>query len=170
MEGIKSIIEALQEKKVAYIVIGGIAAITYGVARGTFDIDIIVKPSKANLRRLLSTVKSLDYARIEIYKKGKWVRLGNADDYLPRVWDIFKHKDVRFSGSKRVMDMDVSLVSERYYSSRKPNTALVGSGGGKGGYKFRVIRKDDLIKMKLSAGRPQDLKDVRELKKLTKDG
>jgi hypothetical protein len=41
-----SIIRRLSEEKVQFVVVGGVAAIIYGVPRVTFDLDVVIDFSK----------------------------------------------------------------------------------------------------------------------------
>jgi len=47
---------SLKKEKVKYIIIGGVAAIAYGVPRTTNDIDIFIEPTAENCRRLLKAM------------------------------------------------------------------------------------------------------------------
>lgn len=50
----------LLEFKVKFILIGGHAAIYYGVNRNTGDIDILVEPTKENGQRLLDALRKME--------------------------------------------------------------------------------------------------------------
>jgi hypothetical protein len=43
---LKDVFESFQKHDVRYVVIGGIAAVLYGVPRVTFDLDILIKASQ----------------------------------------------------------------------------------------------------------------------------
>jgi hypothetical protein len=45
-----------QQHEVKYVVIGGIAAVLYGVPRATFDLDILIEATPENARRLLDAL------------------------------------------------------------------------------------------------------------------
>ena len=47
----------LNEAKVDYIVIGGVALVAHGAARATFDIDLCYKRSKENIEKLCQVLK-----------------------------------------------------------------------------------------------------------------
>ena len=40
---LKGVFESFQQHEVKYVVIGGIAAVLYGVPRATFDLDILIE-------------------------------------------------------------------------------------------------------------------------------
>jgi hypothetical protein len=51
---------------VNYVIIGGHAAIYYGVNRNTGDLDVLIEPSSINGKKLISALKSLDLQLPEI--------------------------------------------------------------------------------------------------------
>ena len=53
---LKDVFESFQKHEVKYLVIGGIAAILYGVPRATFDLDILIDPTSENAQRLLDAL------------------------------------------------------------------------------------------------------------------
>jgi len=56
-------LKSLLRFEVKFIIIGGHAAIYYGVNRNTGDLDILIEPSKVNGSRLL---KALSFLKLEI--------------------------------------------------------------------------------------------------------
>jgi hypothetical protein len=53
LDQLQSIFASFQKNDVKYLVIGGIAAVLYGVPRATFDLDVLIEPSAQNAERLL---------------------------------------------------------------------------------------------------------------------
>lgn len=53
---LKSVFKSFQQHDVKYVVIGGIAAVLYGVPRATFDLDILIEASPRNADRLLKAL------------------------------------------------------------------------------------------------------------------
>jgi hypothetical protein len=49
-----AIFKRLNEKKIKYIVVGGIAVNLYGIPRMTYDLDLLLDLEDENLRRFLS--------------------------------------------------------------------------------------------------------------------
>ena len=47
---------SFQKNDVKYLVIGGIAAVLYGVPRATFDLDVLIEATEDNAERLLSAM------------------------------------------------------------------------------------------------------------------
>jgi len=56
---LKEFLVALSRANVEFVVCGGVASILHGVPRITFDLDISVKWSGDNLRRLINCMESL---------------------------------------------------------------------------------------------------------------
>jgi len=59
----KAIVSALERNGVAYVVVGGWAAVTYGVDRATFDLDVVVEASDRNAKALATALRELDARR-----------------------------------------------------------------------------------------------------------
>lgn len=52
VEDLLSICRALNEAQAGYVVVGGFAVILHGYARGTMDLDLLIDPSPANVRKV----------------------------------------------------------------------------------------------------------------------
>ena len=123
------ILAALDRHEVRYVLIGGLAAVLYGAAHVTTDVDIVPEEARANLDRLVATLKELD-ARIRISGEPDGVRFDVSAESLGRVrmWDLQTSKgdlDITFtpSGTRgyddlrrdaevmRVRDVDVPVAS-----------------------------------------------------------
>lgn len=121
--------------------IGGIAAVLHGVARATFDLDVLIDPTKENAGRLL---KALEAAG-----------LGTAA--MTDVDDLLGHEITVFSDRVRidVQTRTPGLTFSDAWSRRETMTYE--------GQTFFVVSRADLIASKRAAGRPRDLEDVRVL-------
>lgn len=53
---LKGVFSSFQKHEVRYLVIGGIAAVLYGVPRATFDLDVLIEATPDNSRRLLDAL------------------------------------------------------------------------------------------------------------------
>jgi hypothetical protein len=53
LDQLQSVFASFQKNDVKYLVIGGIAAVLYGVPRATFDLDVLIEATKENANRLL---------------------------------------------------------------------------------------------------------------------
>lgn len=55
-----ALLEALQESRVRFVVIGGVAVGAHGYVRGTEDLDLVPDPDPENLGRLTEALRKLD--------------------------------------------------------------------------------------------------------------
>jgi len=53
LDKLPTVFASFQKNDVKYLVIGGIAAVLYGVPRATFDLDILIEPTIENADKLL---------------------------------------------------------------------------------------------------------------------
>ena len=53
LDQLQNVFASFQKNDVKYLVIGGIAAVLYGVPRATFDLDVLIEPTRDNAERLL---------------------------------------------------------------------------------------------------------------------
>ena len=60
------LIKSLLNHHVKFVIIGGHAAIYYGVTRNTGDLDILIEPSIENGKRLMAALKTLELELPEI--------------------------------------------------------------------------------------------------------
>ena len=138
---IKNVFESFQKHDVKYLVIGGIAAVLYGVPRATFDLDILIEATRENARRLLDA--PLDAG------------LGTAshtdeDEILSNEITIFKDR-VRIDVQIKTPGIDFRDAWERKKIMNYQDQ------------QFYVVCLEDLITSKKAAGRTIDLEDVRLL-------
>jgi hypothetical protein len=122
-------------------VIGGIAAVLYGVPRATFDLDIFVEATPENTRRLLDALLDAGMGTAS---------LTNVDEILSNEITIFKDR-VR-------IDVQTSTPSLRFKDAWERRKTMEYQG-----QLFYVASREDLISSKRAAGRDVDLEDVRLL-------
>jgi len=138
---LKSVFKSFQQHEVRYVVIGGIAAVLYGVPRATFDLDILIEATPNNAQRLLDALTDAGMGT---------ATLTNVDDILANEITIFQDR-VR-------IDVQISTPGLQFETAweRKQNMKYQGQA-------FYVVSLDDLIRSKRAAGRAVDLEDVRLL-------
>ena len=138
---LKDVFSSLQHHKVRYIVIGGIAAVLYGVPRATFDLDILIDTSPNNARNLLAAL---------LEAKLGTAALISADELLSKEITIFKDR-VRIDVQTSTPGLKFEEAWERHETMEYQKQ------------EFYVASRADLIASKRAAGRPIDLEDVRLL-------
>ena len=57
---LRALIEALHERNVEFVVIGGIAVTAHGYSRSTEDLDVVPEPDPENLKRLAGALRDLE--------------------------------------------------------------------------------------------------------------
>jgi hypothetical protein len=144
----------LAEHLVEYVTVGGIAIQAHGGQRLTRDLDVVVAASSENMRRLADALSDLD-GRV-LGPDGRRSRstpsaalLGSGDQ-----WHL-----VSPHGRLDVLTLPAHLGSFAEMRARAHEVQL-------GDVIVPIAHRDDLLKMKRAAGRPQDLADVRLLESL----
>lgn len=156
----KEIFLAFNQKKIKYLITGGVAVVLYGVLRTTADLDLIVDLEKKNLEKIWETLLELGYMpRIPVKKEEfnlenlkKWMKEKNLKAFS------FYHKKEPF----KVVDLVLELNFEKLYKRKKIFKI--------DHLKLPVVSLDDLIKLKKKAGRKEDILDIEKLKEVKKYG
>lgn len=135
------VFRSLQDHEVRYVVIGGIAAVLYGVPRATFDLDILIDATSDNAQRLLDAL--LDAG------------LGSAA--LTDVQHLLDNEITIFKDRVRI-DVQTSTPGLDFAAAWHQRVTMTYQEQD-----FYVVSKADLIAAKKAAGRAVDLEDVRLL-------
>lgn len=147
----------LQEERVDYVVVGGLAINLHGVERATMDVDLALAMDEGNLRRFLNVAMRLKLkpslpvpleALCDAKQIDTWVREKNL---------------VAFSlqaGSPTTPTVDImvrpALPFDRMYRNRIEKDL--------GGVRLNLASIEDLIVLKTGTGRKQDASDIEALK------
>lgn len=138
---LKDAFESFQKHDLKYLVIGGIAAVLYGVPRATFDLDILIDATQENARRLLDALLDAGLGTAS---------LTNVDEILANEITIFKDR-IR-------IDVQVKTPGIIFTDAWKRKKTMNYQGQD-----FYIACLEDLIASKKAAGRTVDLEDVRLL-------
>ncbi len=57
---LRALLQALYERRVSFVVIGGVAVSAHGYVRGTEDLDLVPDPDPENLKRLSTALEVLE--------------------------------------------------------------------------------------------------------------
>jgi hypothetical protein len=150
----RELFRALARHQVEYVTIGGIAIQAHGGQRLTQDLDVAIAASSENIDRLAGALLDLD-ARIlgPDGQRSKTVPdaslLGSSDQ-----WHL-----ITPHGPLDMVTLRAHLGSFADMRARAHEVPL-------GELSIPIAHRDDLLKMKRAAGRPQDLADVRLLESL----
>lgn len=154
----RAIFRVLAEHRVEYIVVGGLAVQTHGFLRSTVDLDIIPRPDLPNLSRLGEALVSLG---ARVFRATRPVNI--SDPHLLRRASLVP----LMTDHGRLDILNVSSISgvPADYGALRDRALEVDLDGAT----LVIIGLDDLIRMKRSAGREQDLADIRGLTALDED-
>ena len=150
---IKEITSLFKTHDIPFAIVGGYAVAFHGIARGTFDVDLVTELSEINFVKIERALKSigmkplLPVSATDLY--------GNLSAYI-------KEKNLiawNFIHPNRPRDSLDIIVTE---DLRNLEIIEVESDLGK----IPVLSIDSLIQMKSKANREQDLQDIEALKAL----
>lgn len=144
---------ALQAAKVPYAVVGGYAVALHGAIRGTVDVDIVTKWTLSNLIKVEKALLGLGLvSRIPVNAENIF---NFRDEYIQNrnliAWNFYDPLNP-------LNQVDVIIT----YDLTKKEVDSIRTELGT----IKVLSCKDLIAMKKSAGRPQDIEDVRILEGL----
>jgi predicted nucleotidyltransferase len=138
---LQDVFKCLKKHNVRYLVIGGIAAILYGVPRATFDLDILIEATPRNAQNLIDAFLEAGLGT---------ALLTSVDDLLKNEITIFKDRvRIDVQTSTPGIDFEKAWQNKRTMQYKKVD--------------FYVVSKSDLIASKIAAGRKVDLEDVQLL-------
>ena len=159
---LERIFRALDEAKVRYLVVGGVAVVLHGHVRLTQDLDLVVDLDPDNLERALASFESLGYQpRLP-------VRLRDfADAAIRRRWIETKNMTVFSLWHPRShFGIDLFVDEPFDFDDVYPRARIADLGEAR----VPVVPREELLEMKRRAGRPQDLLDLDELERLGTPG
>ncbi|HBU70156.1 MAG TPA: hypothetical protein DEE98_07225 [Elusimicrobia bacterium] len=155
----KRIFSELNKRDIKYLVAGGIAVNLYGFVRATSDLDIMLRMSDENVGKLMQLFQELGFkprVPVNIHdfadksKRGKWIKEKGMI-----VFSVYNPKN----------EMEgIDIMIEEFIDFNKAyekRVTLMNQG-----VKVPVVSIEDLIRLKVHAGRVRDLSDVEALKEI----
>lgn len=147
------IAEEFKKNKVQYAVVGGFALALHGLVRSTIDIDFIIKLDLKNLQNAEESLKNLGLtSRLPI----------RAQDIFKMRKEYIENRNLiawSFVNPKNPIEQVDIIITTDVNELETEHFSLAGQ-------KISVISLSSLIKMKTAAGRPQDLVDLENIKRL----
>ncbi len=159
---LERIFAALQAADARYLVVGGVAVVLHGHPRFTADLDLVVALDPANLRRALRALEQLGFRPRAPVSLAQF-----ADPALRRAWIEEKGMTVLSLSSPQLPATEVDIFTSEPFSFDAAYAR--GLRADLGTTIVTVASIPDLIALKRSAGRPQDLEDVRALEALAQE-
>lgn len=150
------IFQALNEREVKYVLVGGLAVVMHGHVRLTMDIDLVVALDQDNARRAVDVLQSLGMKpRIPVEAHQF------ADDESRSIWIQTKNMLV-FSmsdPSNPMLAVDLFIDPPLQYEQLVQNALWKELDG----VDVLVCSREDLLNMKRASGRKEDLADIQAL-------
>lgn len=153
IDDVRTILSALNDAKVRYLIVGGLAVVAHGYVRFTQDIDLVVQLERENVLRAMDAFTAIGYRPLIPVDAAQF-----ADETLRQRWRDEKGMIVfqLFNPQRESTRIDI-FVTEPFVFAQEFKTANWQTWGG---LRAPVLRIEALIAMKEAAGRPQDLVDA----------
>lgn len=141
------LVDALQAKKIKFAIVGGYALALQGLVRSTVDIDIVLSLKLNDFRNAETALKEIGLlSRIPVRAQDV---ISMREEYINNrnmiAWSFVDYQDP----SRQV---DIIITEE--LKALKVKSISVGTR------KIPVARLEELLRMKTTSGRPQDLVDA----------
>ena len=139
----------LTQLGIEYAIMGGLAVRIHGIPRPTNDVDFTVAISRERLAEFYQSVTSLGYTVPEIYQQGWLDRVAGMAVIKIRTW-LEEGKGI---------DVDFFLAETEFQQSVLQRRQSCEQNG----QEVWIVSPEDLILLKLIAGRTRDLADVADI-------
>lgn len=148
-----SLLAALNDAGVSFVVIGGFAVSAHGYPRATKDLDIVPAPDTENLERLASVLERLDASLLGMEEFAEEVVQPDAEGLALGGNFVLSTSGGRLDIMQMVApdlefaDLEAAAVEDEVF-----------------GHPVRFCGYEHLVAMKEAAGRPEDLLDLQRLR------
>jgi hypothetical protein len=157
VRSIEAIVRALNDAKVQYLIVGGLAVNAYGYERLTRDIDLVIGLEPDNITRGLKALLAIGYQLAIPVTPEEF-----ADPATRETWRREKNMIVLklWSDVHRRTPIDIFIhepfdFAAEYAAAKRFEVT--------GGVSAPIVTWHSLIEMKRFAGRPQDVADIAAL-------
>ncbi|MCP4602287.1 MAG: nucleotidyltransferase family protein [Proteobacteria bacterium] len=161
LNSIEAIIRALDEAKIRYLIVGGLAVVAHGFVRFTADLDIVLDMEKENLQRAVTVFSTLGYKPHAPVPIEQFADAKKREEWISKkgltVFSLWNPEDP-------FTEVDLFVREPFDDFARAHNNALRLKISGE--LTAAIVGIDDLIKLKQQACRPKDLIDIEKLKLL----
>jgi len=158
---IEPVLEALNQARVRFLVVGGVAVVLHGYLRATGDLDLVIQLDEGNLGRALDALAAMGFQ-----PRPPVALRAFADAETRRLWIETKNLQVFSLWHPERTGFEVNLFVEEPFDfdavwSRRVEVQLANTSAP-------VISLEDLLVLKRKSGRARDLDDVANLETLTR--
>ena len=155
MSLLERLVKVLNQQKIPYAIVGGVAVALHGAPRGTIDIDIVIKHTARVFKSVETCLKGLGFLpRLPVTAHEVF---SFKNEYISRrnliAWSFY-------NPTNPLEVIDIILTHD--LSDMKTVNKKMGPST------LKVLAVEDLINMKKKSGRPQDIEDIKVLKELLK--
>lgn len=159
VRSVEAIVRALNDARVQYLIVGGLAVNAHGFVRLTRDVDIVLKLEPVNAERGLNALIAAGW-KLAIPE----TTTAFADAANRERWRTEKNMIVLklWSDEHRRTPVDVFIYEPFDFVAEWQQAERIEVCPG---ILAPVVSLPTLLKMKAEAGRPQDLEDIKELKR-----
>jgi predicted nucleotidyltransferase len=159
VHSIETIVKALNDAKVKYLIVGGVAVNAHGFVRLTRDVDLVLHLEPANAACGLNALLQAGW-RLAIPEKPE----AFADAATRERWRTEKNMIVLklWSDEHRRTPIDIFIYEPFDFAAEFSRAGRLEVCPG---VLAPVVTLETLLKMKRAAGRPQDLTDIEELQR-----
>jgi len=162
VRSVEDIIRALNEAKVQYLIVGGLAVNAHGYERLTQDVDLVIRLTPENIVCGLRALGGIGYRMPIPVTPEQFADAANRETWqkeknmtVLRLWsDLHRRTPVY------VFVYEPFGFAEEYKAAKREEVTK--------GVEALVVRCETLIAMKRLAARPQDLADIAELERIQK--
>lgn len=154
---VRQIFAALNDARVDYVIVGGLAVILHGYLRATADLDLVIGLAPENCKRGLEALANIGFTprlpvAIEAFadprQREEWSEQRNMRVF--QLWDP----------ANPLRSLDVFVKEPIAFAALLRDAARKDIDG----IPVRVASIEHLIEMKQAAGRPRDLDDIDKLR------
>ena len=163
LESVSAIVQALNEARVRYLVVGGLAVVAHGYLRFTNDVDMVIQLKPENVLRAFKALEGIGFRPAVPVTAQQFADPGTRDRWI-------REKGMRvlqfWSDEHRETSVDV-FVLEPFDFDGEYESALRKQLLDR--FEVRVVDIPTLIAMKEEAGRPEDMVDIKYLRMRMED-
>ncbi len=145
--------DALEAAKIRYAIVGGYALAFHGIVRATMDIDLILSLNLQQFEKAEKALLSINLksrlpirAQDVIKMRKEYIENRNLTS-----WSFVNYQDPTRQVDILITDDVTNMTVQKITIKQR---------------KIAVVSLEDLLQMKVKAGRPQDLIDINNIKKM----
>lgn len=158
----ESLFRSLQERKVDYLVVGGVAVVLHGAVRMTADLDLMVALNEKNVHDFIAVMKDAGFRPRVPVQPEAFASAENRQTWLDeKGMQVFSF----YHPEEMISLVDVFVYEPLPYNDLREAADIKQVDD----LSIPIASKADLIRLKKLAGRPQDIEDIKALEALDEE-